>query len=164
MSDLGFDGMVKASFVSTIANLSAPTVSELTAGVPLEDHLLPDGLATPSDTADIDTSKLSSTFNTGIVGRRTFSGLMVKYVRGDDAGAIDVEEALVYKAKGYLVVRRDIDADIAWAAAQKVEIYPVQCKQPNPDNPGPDTRQAVEIKFAMTGDPKAFADTATVAA
>ena len=115
MADYGFDGMIKVGWVPTIADISAPTVAELTAGVDLEDHLTPDGLATPSDTAEIDNSKLSSTFNTAVVGRRNFNGLSVTYVRGSDVDAQAVEDALIYQASGYLVVRRDVAASVDWA-------------------------------------------------
>jgi hypothetical protein len=166
MADLGFDGNVKVSWVPAIINIAAPTVTELNAGVSLEDRLLPDGLATPSDTGEVDNSKLGSTFSTAVAGRRSFSGLMVKYVRGpvSDTLAAEVEDALVYRATGFLVIRRDIDAGIAWTAAQRVEVYPVQCKNPNPDSPAPDTLQAVEVGFTMTAEPKAFGDWGIVAA
>lgn len=164
MSDLGFDDMIKVTFAPTITNLGGPTVAQLTAGVPLEGRLTPDGLATPADTARVPTSKLNSTFNTSRAGRRTFDGLMVKYVRGTEAAAVDVEEALVYGAEGYLCVRRDLISSAPWAAGQKVEVYPVQVLQPNPDSPAPDTDQAVEVQFAMRQDPKAYADPATVVA
>jgi hypothetical protein len=166
MADLGFDGMVRVAFVPTIANISAPTVVELTAGVDLEGRLRPDGLATPSDTGRIDNSKLKSTFGTEIVGRRSFSGVSVTYVRGpeSDAEATEVEEALVYRAVGFLVIRRDKLATAAWASGDRVEVYPVQVAQPNPANPGPDALQEVEVGFAVTSEPKAFGDFATVAA
>jgi uncharacterized membrane protein (DUF441 family) len=166
MSDLGFDGNVKVSFVPTIVNKAAPTLAELNAGIELGMRLLPDGLATPSDTGEVDNSKLSSTFSTAVPGRRSFSGVMVKYVRGpvSDTVATAVEAALVYRALGYLVIRRDKVGTLAWAASDKVEVYPVQLKQPNPDSPAPDTLQAVEVGMTVTAEPKAFGDFATVAA
>src|SRR3954470_10804397 len=108
MADLGFDGMVRVAFVPTLTSIAAPTVAQITAGVDLEGRLRPDGLATPSDTGRIDNSKLKSTFGTEIVGRRSFSGISVTYVRGPetDTEAGEVEDALVYRAVGYLVVRR----------------------------------------------------------
>jgi hypothetical protein len=166
VADLGFDGMVRVAFVPAIANIAAPTVAELTAGVDLEGRLRPDGLATPSDTGRIDNSKLRSTFGTEIVGRRSFSGISVTYVRGpeSDEEATEVEEALTYRAVGFLVIRRDKLATAAWTAADRVEVYPVQVAQPNPANPGPDALQEVEVGFALTAEPKAFGDFGAVAA
>jgi hypothetical protein len=165
MADLGFDGMVKVAFVPTITSIAAPTVAQINAGIDLEGRLRPDGLATPSDTGRIDNSKLKSTFGTEIVGRRSFSGISVTYVRGPEADteATEVEDALTYRAVGYLVIRRDKLATIAWTVGDKVEVYPVQVAQPNPANPGPDALQEVEVGFALTAEPKAFGDFARVA-
>lgn len=162
--DLGFDGMMRVVWAPTIANIAAPTVAELTAGVDLTPRLLPDGLNTPVDTGEVDTSKMSSTANSARVGRRNFSGLSVKYVRGTEDGDTEVEEALVYGATGYLVVRRDIAYATAIAASQRVEVYPSQCKEPNPDSPGPDALQAVEVGFTNTSEPRGYSNPATVAA
>jgi hypothetical protein len=88
----------------------------------------------------------------------------VKYVRGDDADAVDVEEALVRGARGFLTVRRNLAADAAYAASQPIEVYPVQIKRPNPDNPAPNAQQAVDVPMAITGQPKGYGDGAVVAA
>lgn len=165
MADLGFDGMIKVSWVTTITNIAAPTVAELNAGTSLEGRLLPDGLTISADTAGVDNSKLSSTANSQIVGRGTWS-LGVKYVRGDsaDTAATAVETAMAPKANGYLVVRRDIVSTTAWAAAQKVEVYPGQIGYANPDSPAADTLQAVAVPIMSTAQPRDITNRATVAA
>ncbi len=163
MADLGFDGMVKVSWVPTIASIAGPTVAELNAGTSLEPRLLPDGLTITADTAGVDTSKMNSTANSTIAGRRSFT-LGVRYVRGDDTASLAVEAALTYKANGHLVVRRDIVSSTAYAAGQKVEVYPAQCAQANPDSPAPDTLQAVEVPMMNTAEPRSFTNRATVAA
>src|SRR3954463_5748607 len=125
MPDLGFDGMIKVSWVTTLTNIAAPTAVQLTAGTPLESALVADGLTISADTGEIDNSKMDSTANTVIVGRGTWT-LSIKYVRGDAANtyATAIETAMAPKANGFLVVRRDILSTVAWAAAQKVEVYP----------------------------------------
>lgn len=151
MADLGFDGMIKVSFVPTLLSITAPKVTELTAGVPLEGRLTADGLAISTDTATIDTSKLNSTANSETIGRDSFT-VGVTYVRGTDADteAAAVQTALVRGASGYLVVRRDKVSTAVWAIADKVEVYPVICKRPNPATPGPDTLQTVEVGMSVT--------------
>ncbi len=163
MADLGFDGLIKVSWVPTIINIAAPTVAELNAGTSLEGRLQADGLTISADTADVDTSKMNSTFNSMIAGRRSFT-LGVKYIRGDDTAALAVESALVYRANGHLVVRRNLVSTAAYAAGQKVEVYPAQCGEANPDSPAPDTLQAVEVPMKNTGDPRSITSPATVAA
>jgi hypothetical protein len=164
MADLGFDGMIKVSWVTTIANIGAPTVAELNAGVSLEGRLTADGLTISADTADVDTSKLNSTANSAKAGRRTFT-LGVKYVRGDsaDTAATAVETALVWGADGYLVVRRDIESSQAWAASQLVEVYPAECGEKNPDSPAPNAQQAVAVPMKNTAAPRSLSNRATVA-
>lgn len=162
MADLGFDGMIKVSWVPNIVNIGAPTVAELNGGTSLEPRLLPDGLTVTAETAGVDTSKMNSTANSNIAGRRTFT-LGVKYVRGDDAASLAVEAALIYKANGNLVVRRDLVSSQAYAAGQKVEVYPGQCGETNPDSPAPDTLQAVEVPIMNTAEPRSFTNRATVA-
>ena len=152
MADLGFDGMIKVAFVPTLT-VGAVKVTELTANgvIPLEGRLTAEGLAISSETADIDTSKLNSTANSGTIGRDTYE-VGVTYVRGDsaDTEAQAVQTALVRGASGYLVVRRDKVSTAAWAVGDKVEHYPVICKRPNPAPPAPDSLQTVEVAMAVT--------------
>jgi hypothetical protein len=151
MADYGFDGMIKVSFVpaASITNIAAPTVSQLNGGTSLEGRLTPDGLSLGIDTSEIDNSKLNSLANSAIIGRDTYSP-SVKYVRGDGTNDVAVQTALVRGASGFLAVRRDKLATIAWTAADKVELYPVQCKRPSPDDPAPNALQTVMVGMTMT--------------
>lgn len=166
MADLGFDGNIKVSLVPTIANIAAPTVTELNAGISLEGRLTAEGLAIGSETADVDTSKLNSTANSGTIGRDTYT-VAVTYVRGTtaDTEAQAVQTALVRGAAGILTVRRDKVSTAAWAAADKVELYPIICRRPNPAPPAPDALQSVEVGMAVTDGNKvrAIDNPATVA-
>ena len=165
MADYGFDGMIKAAFVPTIASVDGPTVAELNAGVDLEGRLTADGLSISSETASIDTSKLNSTGNSEIIGRDTFS-VSVTYVRGSDSAATEVQDALVRGASGYLVVRRNLVSTTAWTAAQEVEVYPVQVKRPSPNTPAANALQTVVVGMSVTDTNKvrAIDAPATVAA
>lgn len=163
MADLSFDGMVRVAFVPTINSLSAPTVAELEAGTDLSPRLTPDGVAISADTGSIDATKLNSTANSAKAGRRSFS-VSVTYTRGSAVEEVEIETSLVYRAVGFLVVRRDIAYSTAWAAAQKVEIYPVEVGEPNPAPPAPDSLQNVEVPMMVTGEPKSYSNRATVAA
>src|SRR5690349_11835793 len=108
-ADMLLDGNVKVSWVPTIANIAAPTAAELTAGTPLEQRLVPDGLDISFDTSMIDNSALGSSYNTEAVGRSKVS-ISLKY-KAQAVGSSDpVATALVYQAVGYLVVRRGTPA------------------------------------------------------
>lgn len=164
MADLTFDGMLRVSWIPTIASATlAPTVAELTAGVDLTPRLLPDGLSISAETASVDNTKMDSTSNSQKAGRRSYE-VSVKYVRGTAVGEITVETALTYRAPGFLVVRRDVTYATAWAAAQKVEVYPGEIGEANPDSPAPDTLQAVEVPLMVTADPKSITSRVAVLA
>lgn len=167
MSDLGFDGLISVWWVPTIADISAPkAATEIGAvsTVVLHTRLTPDGLTTGAGSDPIDTSKMSSTFNTRIVGRRNFDGLQIKYVRGDAVNEALLDTTLIYRANGYLVVRRNQAATTAIAASQKVEVYPAQCAEPMYDSPAPNALQTVVVPMMLTAEPRSTSNPATVAA
>ena len=163
MADLTYDGMMRVAFVPTIANIAAPTVAELGAGIDLTPRLAPDGLSRSADTGSVDTTKMNSTANTQKAGRRSFTA-SVTYVRGTDEPATEVEEALTYRAAGFLVIRSNVTWETPWTAAQVVEVYPVEVGEANPGAPGPDTQQSVEVPLLVTDTPRTITSPATVAA
>ena len=66
-------------WVPTIANIDAPTTTELDAGIRISQWMTKDGLVGfQPETADAPTSGIESTFDTAVNGRRTFSGTMVR--------------------------------------------------------------------------------------
>lgn len=152
MADLVSDGMIKVSWVSTIASTAAPTATELNAGIVLESRLTPDGLKTDASTAPVPNSKLSSTYDTEQVGRRK-AELGVTYVDSD--GSSDtVRSTLVYRAAGYLVVRRNkaVATNATFVATDVVDIYPASCHEPMPHY-GPNALQTYEVPMSSTADP-----------
>lgn len=159
MPDLVSDGKIRVMWVpgaAGIANIAAPTVAELNAGLRADTQMTPDGLTTNPATADVDTSSLSSTFDTKRSGRRGFTN-MIKVKRQDSADTLLT--TMVYRANGFLVVRRNIDAGTAFAAAQKVEVYPSECGEPTPGY-GPNTIQTSEIPLLNHTEPNSNATVA----
>jgi hypothetical protein len=149
VADLVSDGKIRVYFVTTIANINAPTTTELNAGLRLDQNMTADGLDRSFDTADVDLSALSSTFDTKGVGRRTPTvGITLKRQTGSDTLAA----ALVYQAVGYIVVRDNIDASTAWATGQSCEVFPVACKQGSKAY-GPNTVQRLAVPMTVTSDP-----------
>ena len=126
MADIYVDGNIRVSWVTTISNIAAPTVAELNAGILLTDKVTADGLVGfEADTADVDTTSLASTFNTKGVGRDSFEGTMLRLKKQD--GTDTVFNTLTRGTLGYVVIRRDLPFDTAYAAAQKCEVFPVVC-------------------------------------
>lgn len=155
MPDVLSDANIRVQWVPTIANINAPTLAELNAGIRIDTVMTPDGLRTPFETAEVDNSKLSSDYDTAQVGRRNVKP-GVTYIRQMPRV---LEAVLVYQALGNLVVRRETTAATAFAVGQKVEVYPVQCKAPSPAY-GPNTMQRVDVDMTSTVAPAADATVA----
>lgn len=127
MSDIYGDGQVRVAYVPTIANIASPTTTELNAGILLHDTMTPDGLqGYEATTADVDTSALSSTYDTVTIGRDSFSGPALR-LKKQTVGADTIRTTLSRGTTGYTVVRRGIPAATAWASTQQVEVYPIIC-------------------------------------
>ena len=127
--DLISDGKTRVAWVTSIANLAAPSVAELNGGLDLTPRITPDGLKIDPSTADVDTSSLASKFDTKEVGRVGFENeLTLK--RGTTIAEDMPYNTLTYGVHGYLVVRRGIDYETAWASGQNVEVYPSACGEP----------------------------------
>jgi hypothetical protein len=123
MADSLADGRTRVSWVTSIANINAPTAAELNAGTLLTSLITPDGVVGfEPDTADVDTSALDSTFDTKVAGRAGFSGTLLRLKK--QTGTDTVYNLLTRDSAGYVAIRRDVTASTTWTAADKAEIYP----------------------------------------
>jgi len=149
------DGNYLVSFVDLIANIGAPTVAELTAGLELECQITPDGLGREASDETVDTSRLCSVFTTMKQGRTSFE-VSVTLVRLDEAvaGVVDTAYATLVKRKlGYLVVRDNLPATTAWAAGQDVEVFPVECGTRSKANPAANEQMTFTVPMTVYADP-----------
>lgn len=159
MSDLINDGMTKVVWASSIANINAPTTTELNAGSDFTTRITPDGLKIDPSTADVDTSSLASTFDTKTVGRVGFEPELT-FKRGTTGGEDLPYTTLKYGVSGYLVVRRGVAYATAWAAGQKAEVYPITCGEPQNVSPAANEVMKFVSPMKVTNPP---ATAATVA-
>lgn len=152
MVDSNADGRIRIYSVPSIANIAAPTVAELNAGVDLSGLMTPDGLVGfEPDTGDVDNSKINSTFNTTSAGRVSFSGTMIRMIK--QTGTDTVYNTLVYGFATNIVVRRDVTSSTAWATSDKVEVYPVQCGEVRNVAPEQNAVHKYEILTKITTQP-----------
>jgi hypothetical protein len=152
MADIVIDGKVKVWSVPSIANIAAPTTGELNAGTALESLMTPDGLVGFSpETAAVDNSALNSTFDTKKAGRAGFSGdaLRMKKQSGTDS----VYNTLVREYVTHIVVRRGVTSSTAWAASDKVEVYPSECGEVKNLPPEANSVQKYEVPIFVTTQP-----------
>jgi len=152
MADSNADGRNRVWSVPTIANIAAPTTTELNAGVSLDVWMTPDGLVGfEPDTADVDNSKLSSTFNTTSAGRPSFSGTLLRLIK--QTGTDTVYNTFVYGFATNIVVRRDATSTTAWASSDKVEVYPIQCGEIRNLPPAANEVHKYEVLTKITSQP-----------
>lgn len=125
MADILSDGNWRVSVVDSIANQTAPTVAELNAGTLITDKLTKDGLiGFKPTTNEVDNSSLASVFDTVTVGRAKFSGTMLRLKKQSGTDTVRT----IFENRGatkFIVVRRWVAFDTAWAATQKCSVYPI---------------------------------------
>jgi hypothetical protein len=150
--DITADGKTRVSWVTSIANINAPTTTELNAGIQLQATLTADGLmGLAPETADVDTSSLASTFNTNVNGRTSFSNTRLRLKK--QSGTDTIFTTLVRDTAGYLVIRRSIAESTAYASAQPVEVYPALCGEVARMDPEPNSVERYEIPLKVTATP-----------
>lgn len=127
MADIIVDGYTRVYFVPTISNTSAPTVAELDAGDALQGTLVPNGLeGFEASPGEVDNTSFDSTFDTKLPGIASYSGSRL-VLKKQTMGTDPVFDALTtFNTAGYIVIRRGIDSDTAWTAAQNCQVYPVR--------------------------------------
>jgi hypothetical protein len=123
------DGMIRIQVVASISNIAAPTTAELNAGTNVTNFVTKDGLTVPANQNMVDNASLAETFDSQVVG--SFGGaLTLTGIR--DAATDTFWDLVVYGTNTHLVVRRGVATATAYAAAQKVEVYPIQWHEPVP--------------------------------
>lgn len=152
MADIVADGKTRVAFVPAIANIAAPTTTELNAGTLLHYMITADGLTglTP-ETSTIPTTSLASKSNTFRNGRVTFEQFTLMLKKQD--GVDTVYNLLVRGLTGFLTVRNSIDVDTAWASTQKLRVYPIEVGEAGWIDPEPDSLERYQVPMTVTVDP-----------
>lgn len=153
------EGNTKVAYVTTIADIDAPSAATLTAGTDISRLLTKDGLTTPDSQNMVDSSTLADTFDAQRVGSWGGSISLTGFRDSVDAED-DLWNLAVYGTEGYLVIRRGLPYDTAWAAAQDVEVYPIEFHEPVMNATGANEEARFTVGCAVTGQPNKRATTA----
>jgi hypothetical protein len=120
------DGQTRVGYAPTIASMTAPTTTELNAGILLQSLITPDGLiGFEPNTADVPTDALNSVYDTVDIGRDSFSGPMLR-MKKQTTGDTAYSTLGVKGTAGYIIVRRSIPETTAWTSGQAVEVYAIK--------------------------------------
>lgn len=152
MARFVYEGYTRIEWVTTIADIAAPTAAELGAGTPLTNFVTKDGLNTPQNQNMVDSATIAETFDAQLVG--SWGGaLELTMFRDSVADDDDAWTLFVYGTNGHIVVRRGIAVATAWAAAQRVEVYPAQMHQPVMQPSAANEQQRFAVSLAVTSAP-----------
>jgi len=136
MAKMLADGNVKATYVPTLADISAPlAATELEAGTALDLECLitADGLNISVDEAVVSLPALCETFDAESPGRAKYA-IDLTFFRhvatADDKAWTTIKRSV----SGYLVIRYGVAATTAYAASDKLLVFPVTFgeRKPNP--------------------------------
>jgi len=134
MADMLNDGNIKLVYAPSIANIAAPTTTELNAGTALECFVTADGLDVTVDEDVISIPKLCETFSAEAPGRAKYS-ISLTAVRKDVPAQDTAWNLLVRNTAGFLVFRYNTTVATAWATSQLVQVFPGKCGERRPMKP-----------------------------
>lgn len=150
MARIKYEGRTKIHWVPTIADQSAPTVTEIGAGTDLTPFVTKDGYQPNVTNNTIDTAGIDNDFNSQIQG--SFGAdLTLNCMRDDTTDTAFT--TLVRLAQGYVVVGLDSAGGIV--ATDIVEVWPAELGTPVMANSGQDTLQTFSVSVAVS-DPPTF--------
>jgi len=150
--DIIVDGKIRVSYVAAISNIQAPTTTELNGGLVLNSTITKDGLVGfEPESGKVETTPLDGDFNTNRIGRTSFGDAMLRLKK--QSGTDTIYTTLVKNATGFIVIRRDLPKATAWASAQPVEVYPIECGETKRLPPEENTLSRYEVPIVITDQP-----------
>jgi hypothetical protein len=147
------DGNVKIAFVSTLADPTAPTSTELSAVgvVDLSCYLTADGWTPGLDEQVVTDDRLCSVQTFEQPGRSSRT-LSIKYVENPGSSTDNKAfDTLAPGTAGFLVERRGTAQATAFAAADVVNVWPIKAGQYDPQPPEANSVLKVSQKAFITG-------------
>lgn len=144
------EGMTKVSWVVTLSSVSSPTAIQLTAGTDITTFLTKDGLAISLSQNNVENTSLAETFDSQLVG--SWGGDPALTIKRDNP-TDSAWNLFEWGATGFLVVRRGVAFATAFAAAQKVEVYPSQAHEAVPNDTAANAQATAMVKLAITAQP-----------
>ncbi len=135
------DGAAKVTWVLSIANISAPTVLELTAvgNVALECFITADGLNLSADEGTVDNAVLCDTEDYELPGRSKWN---LELTMQRHIAVVDDKpyQSIKRGSTGFIVIRYGLPYTTAYVAAQSVRVHTVTA---GAQRPLPIEREAV---------------------
>jgi hypothetical protein len=150
MARIVFEGNYKVFWVETIADISAPTVAEMTAGTDITEYVPKDGLRYGPGFNKVDASNISSGFDPEYQGSwRMDAGLTLQW---DDTNNTALDLFTTHGTLGHVVALPQA-TDSSPAASDKAFVLPSDASIGVPNNTAANALQTGEVSIAVTSEP-----------
>lgn len=126
-------GVTKYAWVDAIADVTAPTVAELTGGTDISPTVVTTTSVGPTASDTVNERAITDTANVVVPTIGNYEGtlnLFRDYTAGSPTAAIDPLAIFAAGDVGYLVRRVGKAHDVAFAAADEVEVYKFMVDNP----------------------------------
>lgn len=124
-------GRERVQFFPACANMNAPTVLELSAGVDISCYLIKGEFSPTAEQETAEDERVCSEQAGVTLGRVTQAIENMQYVYDPQAAAAAPDnlayEEMATGVKGFIADRRGMASGDAFAAGQKVDVYQVEC-------------------------------------
>lgn len=148
------DGTLRLDFVPTIANPAAPTVAELTAvaAQQIDGYVTGEGWQPSGEQATVTDTRVASTQDFEQPGRKTKSLTLVYVHNPTSPTDNEAYTTLAEGTTGFIVARYGKPRTTAYAASDKVDVWPVTCGEPMKNFNGANSVHTVTQRLFVTGE------------
>lgn len=156
MADRVTDGKTRVVWVpgeNSIANIHAPTVAEVNAGLHITERITDDGMeGWEADQARVPNTSLASTTDTERMGRDKLANPMLRIKAGGSVSDT-MKSTATKETLGFVAIRRGVAFGTPPAAGQAWQVVPVECGRRRDIKPEANSLERFEIPFANHTEP-----------
>jgi hypothetical protein len=150
MARIPYEENTRVWFVPAISSLSAPTTTEINAGIELSHFIPKDGFDPGSNDNTIPTGAIDTSFDAEIQGSYG-KKLKIDFMLDDTTNT--AWTTLPRKTSGFIIHRSNLPVATALASGQKVDVYPVQSGSRMRQKSAANAMQKFQVAFAVTDKP-----------
>lgn len=136
------EGNITTIWVPTIANIKAPTLTELNAGTDISNYVMLGGWSFEPSQDTVSDQRENAVQDFGGPGRKSAGDISIEVIDNTNTEHQEQNEAVTLMhegASGYIVRRRGMATDAPLAVGQKLTVVSVTCGEKQVINPDANT-------------------------
>lgn len=136
------EGNITTIWVPTIANIKAPTLTELNAGTDISNYVMLGGWSFEPSQDTVSDQRENTVQDFGAPGRKSAGDISIEVIDNTNTEHEEQNEAVTLMhegASGYIVRRRGMATDAPLAERQKLTVVSVTCGEKQVINPDANT-------------------------